>query len=74
MAAPSYVYTIERVPKMLDETVETLEELAEQMEPEDGCLSIIGLDDDVSTLAFTQFGVDNLRELIADQRPSKPSD
>jgi len=59
---------------MLGETVETIEEFVEQLEPEDGCLWIIGLDDDDSTKGFTERGVESLQELIADQRPSKTSE
>ncbi len=38
MAAPSFVFTITRVAEMLGEDEEWLHELAEQLEPEDGCL------------------------------------
>jgi hypothetical protein len=37
------------------------------MEPEDGCLSVLGVAD-VSTVAFTSQGVENLKELLADRR------
>ena len=40
MAAPSYVSTIARVAEMLGEDEEWPSELAEQLEPEDGCLWI----------------------------------
>ena len=69
MAAPSYVYTIRRVARMLNEDVDRLEEIALNMEPEDGCLSVLDLDDDVSTTAFTADGVDNLKELLDDLDP-----
>ena len=69
MAAPSYVYTIRRVARMLNEDVDRLEEIALNMEPEDGCLSILDLDDDVSTTAFTADGVENLKELLDDLDP-----
>jgi hypothetical protein len=52
MAAPSYVFTIARVAKLLGELEELLQDIAMQMEPEDGCLSVLDLDD-VSTVAFT---------------------
>ena len=74
MGAPSYVDTVECVAKMLGETVETLEEFVEQLEPEDGCLWIIGLDEEDSRKGFTERGVESLQELIADQRPSKASE
>jgi hypothetical protein len=38
------------------------------MEPEDGRLRVLDMDDDVSILAFTEFGVENLKELLADRR------
>ena len=67
MAAPSYVYTIARVARMLGETVERLEEIAMDMEPEDGCLTILGVGD-ITTTAFTPQGVENLKELLEDSR------
>lgn len=45
------------------------------MEPEDGCLSIYDLDDDIQVTAFTPFGVECLKELIEihkDQQPTGP--
>ena len=39
------------------------------MDPEDGCLSVMDLDDEVSTTAFTPFGVENLKQLLADLKP-----
>lgn len=41
------------------------------MEPEDGVIRVHGLDDD-SVLAFTDFGVDSLVELIKIQRETPP--
>ena len=71
MAAPSYVFTIARVARMLGEDEALLEDLASDMDPEDGCLSIMDLDDEVSTTAFTPFGVENLKELLADLKPGE---
>jgi len=65
MAAPRYVFTIGRVAKLLGEDEERLHRIAEDMEPEDGCLSVLDIDD-VSTVAFTEQGVENLKELLAD--------
>lgn len=65
MAAPSYVSTIARVAKMLGEDEELLHDIAMDMEPEDGRLTVWDIDD-VSTTAFTEFGVENLKELLAD--------
>lgn len=67
MAALSYVFTIGRVAKMLGEDEERLYEIALNMEPEDGCLSVLDVDD-VSTVAFTAEGVENLKELLEDLR------
>ncbi len=58
MTAPSMVFTIRFAARRLGVDLEVIEELAEQMEPEDGCLRIIdSLDDDAeSTTAFTSAG------------------
>ena len=70
MAAPSYVYTIARVARMLGQDEALLEEIAlMNMEPEDGRLIILDLDDDVSTTAFTARGIESLKELLADLDP-----
>jgi hypothetical protein len=45
MLAPSYVFTIARVAKLLGELEELLREIAMDMEPEDSCLPILDLDD-----------------------------
>lgn len=74
MAAPSYVYTIARVARMLGQDEALLEEIAlMSMDPEDGRLTIIDLDDEVSTTAFTPFGVENLKERLADLKPGEIS-
>ncbi len=66
MAAPSYVFTIRRVARMLNADEDRLQEIAMNMEPEDGCLSVLDLDDEVSIVAFTAQGIENLKELLAD--------
>ena len=65
MAATRYIYTIARVARMLGEDEALLEDIAADMDPEDGCLAIQDLDDDISTTAFTAFGIENLEELLA---------
>ena len=45
MAAPSYVFTIARVAEMLGEDEDWLQTIADDMEPEDGCLRVCGTDD-----------------------------
>ena len=64
VAAPSVVFTIARAAEMLGETVDLLDEIAEQLEPEDGCLWIYDTDDR-ATLGFTERGIESLKELIA---------
>jgi hypothetical protein len=54
---------LSRVTKVLGEDEELLRELAQDMDPEDGCIWVLGPDDE-STLAFTQYGVENLQQLI----------
>jgi hypothetical protein len=71
VAAPSYVCTIARVARMLAVDEALLEDIASDMDPEDGCLSVMDLDDEVSTTAFTPFGVENLKELLANLKPDK---
>jgi len=66
MAAPSYVFTIRRVAKMLNEDEDRLYEIALDMEPEDGCLTILDVDDHHAVMAFTAAGIENLKELLAD--------
>lgn len=67
MAAPSVVFTIARAAEMLGESIDLLDEIAEQLEPEDGCLWIYDTDDR-ATLGFTERGIESLKELIADQK------
>ena len=67
MAAPGCVFTIARAALMLGEDEEWLHELAEQLEPEDGCLWIYGTQDR-KTLGLTERGIESLKELILDQK------
>lgn len=67
MAAPSVVFTVARAAEMLGESVDLLYEIANQLEPEDGCLWIYDTDEH-ATLGFTERGVESLKELIADQK------
>lgn len=67
MAAPSYVFTISRVAEMLGEDEQWLQTIADDMEPEDGCLTVCGTDDR-STTAFTPFGIERLKELMPEYR------
>jgi hypothetical protein len=67
MAAPSCVFTIARAAEMLGEAEEWLQELADQLEPEDGCLWIYDTNDR-ATLGFTERGIECLQELSLDQK------
>jgi hypothetical protein len=69
MAAISAVFTIGYVASLLGEDEDWLFELSIGMEPEDGSLWVYGVGDD-GVPAFTRDGIDNLREIIADQRAS----
>jgi hypothetical protein len=59
----SHVTTIDRIAAQLGESVDFLHDVANEMEPEDGVIWVYGLGD-LEILAFTDFGVENLVELI----------
>lgn len=64
MAAPRYAFTIARVAGVPGEDESLLEDnILTSMDPEDGRLTVINLDDYVPTTAFMPFGVANLDEL-----------
>jgi hypothetical protein len=63
MAAISSVFTIARVAELLGEDEDLLHEVSLDMEPEDGVLWIYGIGGE-EVLAFTAFGIENLRDLI----------
>jgi len=67
----SHVRTIDRVAKDLGEDVDFLFDVAMEMETEDGVIWVLSLDDD-SVIAFTDFGVDSLVELITIHREMPP--
>jgi hypothetical protein len=67
MAAPASAVTISRAAEILGEDEELLWDLVDQMEPEDGCLWIHGTADQ-QTIAFTGWGLENLRELLAEHK------
>ena len=72
MAAPANAFSISRAAEILGEDEELLWEVAIGMEPEDGTLWIHGTGDQ-ATLAFTDWGLENLRELIAEHKRRKPT-
>jgi len=57
------VMTVDRIAAQLGESVEFLYDVANEMEPEDGVIWVYGFGDH-EILAFTDFGVENLVELI----------
>jgi hypothetical protein len=63
MAAPSAVFTIARVAAMLGEDEDWLGDVALEMDPEDGRMTVYGVNDE-GTAGFTSFGIENLKELI----------
>lgn len=70
MAAPSMVFTARFAASRFGVDIEVIEELAEQMEPEDGCLSILdSLDENApSVTAFTRHGLEYLKDLLDERR------
>jgi len=66
----SHVKTIDRVAKELGEDVDWLHEVALDMDVEDGVIWVYDLDDD-GVLAFTDFGVETLVDLIKTRRESR---
>ena len=67
------VKTIDRVAKELGESVDWLHEVADEMDTEDGVIWVYGLDND-GVMAFTDFGIENLVELINIHKELKPRD
>jgi hypothetical protein len=63
MASPSCVFTISRVAELLSEDEELLAELAMEMDPQDGLITVIGTDD-LSMIAFTNAGIEYLKQLL----------
>ena len=63
MAAIVSISTLARVAEMLNEDVDFLHEIVIDMEPEDGVIAVHGCGDDY-TPAFTDNGIENLKELI----------
>jgi len=67
MAAISAVFTISYVANLLGEDEDWLSDLSIGMESEDGTLWVYGLGEE-GVRAFTQDGIDNLRQIIDDER------
>ena len=67
LAAISFVFTITYVAEMLGEDEDWLHELSIDMFPQDGRLYVYSGKDDAIT-AFTEDGIENLKQIIADMR------
>ena len=67
LAAIAQVFTIGYAAKLLGEDEGRLYDLSTDMFPEDGCLWVYGIGED-GVPAFTHYGIENLRQIIADQR------
>jgi hypothetical protein len=78
MAAISAVFTISYVANLLGEDEDWLFDLSIGMEPEDGSLWVHGVGED-GVPAFTRDGIENLRQIIANEQaagrgpPAKPT-
>ena len=67
MAADAFIFTIARVAQMLEESEDLLEEIATDMNPEDGCICVLGIGEEETT-AFTYDGIQYLRDVIPDYK------
>ena len=67
LAAISAVFTIGYVANLLGEDEDWLHDLSINMVPADGCLWVHGIGED-GVPAFTRDGIENLRQIIADER------
>ncbi len=67
MAGIPFVFTIARVAAMLGKDEDWLFELSMGLDPEDGCLWVLDINDR-EVQAFTEYGIECLKELIADKR------
>ena len=67
LAAIAAVFTIGYVANMLGEDEDWLHELSIDMFPEDGRLRVYGVGE-YGVTAFTEDGIENLRQIILDQR------
>jgi hypothetical protein len=66
VAAIASVFSIGYVANLLGESEDWLFELSIDMSPDDGCLWVYGVGDD-GLVAFTQFGIECLQQIIADE-------
>jgi hypothetical protein len=66
MAAIAHVFTIRRLAQILGRDEDLLWDLSDQLEPEDGVLWVYDIDG-IETLAFSDAGIETLREIVKDQ-------
>ena len=64
------IKTIALVVQELGEDEDWLNEIIEEMEPEDGLIRVYGPDGE-GTAAFSNFGVENLEDIIRERRHLK---
>lgn len=62
------VQTITLVARELGEDEDWLADIATEMEPEDGLIWVYSAEHEEGIMAFTEFGVESLRNLIAIHR------
>lgn len=70
MARTRNLVTMERVAEILGEDVEWLIDIAIELEPEDGCLTVFGPGEQWF-YALTEDGIENLKELIQIHRTGR---
>jgi hypothetical protein len=66
-----HITTIDRVAERLGESVDFLYDVANEMDTEDGVIWVYGLGDE-GVMAFTDFGIENLVELIKIHKDQNP--
>ncbi len=67
MACESSFSTIDLVAEMINEDPDLLRQISVEMEPEDGCVTIYGKNDE-SIIAFSDFGIETLVNLLKEIR------
>jgi hypothetical protein len=67
MAGIAHVFTIARVVEILGEDEEWLHDLCLGLDPEDGCLWVLDVGDR-EVLALTEYGIECLKQIMADER------
>jgi len=67
MACESSFSTIDLVADMINEDPDLLHQISVEMEPEDGCVTIYGKNDE-SIIAFSDFGIETLVNLLKEIR------